>query len=569
MSEATESRRTPPWAATYGDISIDMPPVPDTTFPDIIEQHAKEAPDAPCMEYLGVSLSYGQLDEWANRLANHLKSNGLERGDVIGLHLPNTPQYIIALLAAAKLGCPASGVSPLLKADEIAFQIGNANIRYLISLDQLFAPVASAMDGNVPGLRAAIVTGPIDFLPGWKKTLATLLGKVPKVKLPALEKIRVLSFWPDVRKADSSRVYEPCRMEDDFVIQYTGGTTGNPKGAELSLRNVLSNVIQGETVISLDVGKENIASAFPYFHIAGLGMMLMGLRKRGRLILLPNPRDVKSFCKAMKKFPPTVLANVPTLYQMLLDEPLFREIDFSRLKLAMSGAAPAPVELIRKVEMVIGKGKYCELYGLTETSPVLTFNSPGRTRPGTVGIPYPGTDIRIVDAETGKKEMPFNEPGELIANGPQVFRGYLGLPDETNRALRSFDGRTYFYTGDIASMDEEGYITICDRAKDMLIVGGYKVFSVEVENKLKELDEVELSAVIGKPDEESPGNDVVNLYVQLSEAGKALGEEAAREKILSFCKEKMAPFKVPKVIHIVDAIPLTPVGKIDKKALRN
>jgi len=568
MSEAAEEQRTPPWAATYGDISIEMPPVPDTTLPDIIEQHAKEAPGAPCIEYLGISITYGQLDDWGNRLANFLKAQGLERGDVIGLHLPNTPQYIIGLLAAAKLGCPASGVSPLLKADEIAFQIGNAKIRYLITLDQLFAPVASVMDGKVPDLKAAIVTGPIDFLPGWKKALATALGKVPKVKLPTLEHIRVLSFWPDVRRADKSRVYEPCRMEDVFVIQYTGGTTGNPKGAELSLRNVLSNVIQGETVIALETGKETIASAFPYFHIAGMGGLLMGLRKRARMIVLPNPRDVQSFCKAMLKYPPTMLSNVPTLYQMLLDKPLFREIDFSGLKIAMSGAAPSPVELIHKVEKIVGKGKYCELYGLTETSPVLTFNTPGKTRPGTVGVPYPGTDIRIVDAETGTKEMPFHEPGELIANGPQVFRGYLGLPEETHRALRSFDGKTYFYTGDVASMDEEGYITIRDRAKDMLIVGGYKVFSVELENKLKELDEVELSAVIGKADAKRPGNDIVNLYVQLSEAGKILGEEAAREKILAFCKEKMAAYKVPKKIHIVDAVPLTPVGKIDKKALR-
>jgi long-chain acyl-CoA synthetase len=164
--------------------------------------------------------------------------------------------------------------------------------------------------------------------------------------------------------------------------------------------------------------------------------------------------------------------------------------------------------------------------------------------------------------------MPFDEPGELIASGPQVFRGYLGLPNETNKALRSFDGQTYFYTGDVARMDKDGYITICDRAKDMLIVGGYKVFSVEVENKLKEVPEIELSAVIGTPDKDRPGNDVVNLYVQLSKMGKELGDDAVREKILAFCRDKMAAFKVPKHIHIIAQIPLTPVGKVDKKALR-
>ena len=216
----------------------------------------------------------------------------------------------------------------------------------------------------------------------------------------------------------------------------------------------------------------------------------------------------------------------------------------------------------------MGEGKYCEAYGLTETSPVLTLNRLGSARPGTIGHPMPETDIRIVDAETGTREMPLDEPGELIARGPQVFRGYLGLPEETTKALREFDGETYFYTGDIAARDAQGYIRICDRAKDMLIVGGYKVFSVEVENKLKEMPEVELSALIGTPDEKRPGNDVVNLFVQLSTAGQAHGEETIRERILDFCREKLAPYKVPKHIHIVPQIPLTPVGKIDKKALR-
>ncbi|MBC53335.1 MAG: hypothetical protein CMQ34_05805 [Gammaproteobacteria bacterium] len=545
-----------------------MPPVPDESIPAIVERHVAEAPDAPCIYYLGVTLTIGQVDDLANRLANRMRELGVERGDVVGLHLPNSPQYVIGLLAAAKLGCPASGVSPLLKPDEIVYQVENAHIRLLITLDQLFAPIAAQVDGRLPTLRAVMTTGPIDFLPAWKKWLASVTGKVPKVALPALAHVRCVSLWPDINLADNTRVFEPCRMEDVFMIQYTGGTTGNPKGAELSLRNIMSNVVQNETVVTYDVGKETFASVLPWFHIAGLSALFMGLRKRALMLVVPNPRDVKSYCQAMLKHPPTVLGNVPTLYQMLLSEPLFRKVDFSRLKVAVSGAAPAPVELIRKVEEIIGHGKFCEAYGLTETSPTLTMNPPGRARPGTIGLPLPGTDIRIVDAETGKKEMPADEPGELIVNGPQVFRGYLGLPDESNRALRSFDGKTCFYTGDVARKDKDGYITICDRAKDMLIVGGYKVFSVEIENKLKEIDEIELSAIIGTPDEERPGNDVVNLYIQLSDAGKALGDDAVHDKVMAYCRDKMAPFKVPKYIHIVAQIPLTPVGKVDKKALR-
>lgn len=562
------TRSSPPWAESLGQRSWHMPDVPDESIPGIVERHVHEAPDAPVIYYLGLQMTIGQVDDLANRLANMLRGLGVERGDVIGLHLPNCPQYVIGLLAAAKLGCPASGVSPLLKPDEIVYQVGNANIRVLITLDQMFSAAASSLDGRLPGLKAAIVTGPIDFLPGWKKTLAAWTGKVPRTVLPTLKHIRVCALWPDILKADNTRVFEPCRMEDVFMIQYTGGTTGNPKGAELSLRNVLSSVIQNETMVEYEIGRETFASVLPWFHIAGLSALFMGLRKRALMIVVPNPRDVKTYCKAMIKRQPTVLGNVPTLYQMLLDEPLFKQVDFSRLKIAVSGAAPAPVELIRRVEEIIGQGKFCEAYGLTETSPTLTINPPGRARPGTIGVPLPGTDIRIVDAETGTREMPFDEPGELIASGPQVFRGYLGLPGETSKALRSFEGHTYFYTGDVARMDKDGYITICDRAKDMLIVGGYKVFSVEVENKLKEVPEIELSAVIGTPDKDRPGNDVVNLYVQLSKVGKDMGDDAVREKILAFCRDKMAAFKVPKHIHIIAQIPLTPVGKVDKKALR-
>lgn len=546
----------------------EMPPITEDSLAEIVEKHVREAPDAPCLEYLGVSISYAEVDRWANRFANLLAERGAARGDVIGVHLPNTPQYVVTLLAAFKLGCPASGVSPLLTADELAYQVDNAGIKFLVTLDQFFPGVVAPNDGRLPNLEAAIVATPIDFLPGWKKFLARILKKVPTIELPETRQFETLDFWPAINEAVDERVYNEVSMDDVVLIQYTGGTTGRPKGAELTQRNLQANAVQSEAMVPYEVGEETFASVFPYFHMAGLGVCLMGLRQRAKLLVVPDPRDLKTFCKAMQQHPPTLFGNVPTLYQMLLDEPEFRKVDFSNLKMAMSGAGPMPAEVIPKIEAIVGEGKFCEAYGLTETSPVLTMNPPGRAKPGTVGVPLPGTDIKIVDAETGEREMPCNEPGELIADGPQVFRGYLGLPEESGKALREFQSKTWFYTGDIAKMDEEGYITICDRAKDMLIVGGFKVFSVEVENKLKALDDVELSAVIGTPDEKRPGNDVVNLYVQLSESGKAKDPEQVKQEITAFCREHMSAYKVPKAIHIVDEIPLTPVGKVDKKALR-
>lgn len=564
MNAAVAEER--PWARVLE--RPEMPAITEDSLAEIVEKHVREAPDAPCLEYLGVSLTYADLDRWANRFANLLAEHGAQRGDVIGVHLPNTPQYVIALLAASKLACAASGVSPLLTADELAYQVDNAGIKFLVTLDQLFGSAVAPNDGKLPGLKTAFVASPIDFLPGWKKFLARVLKKVPKIELPETRQFQTLEYWPAINAAVDERVHNEVGMDDVVLIQYTGGTTGKPKGAELTQRNLQANAVQSEAMVQYDIGRECFASVFPYFHAAGLGVCLMGLRQRAKILVIPDPRDLKSFCKAMQKHPPTLFGNVPTLYQMLLDEPEFRKVDYSNLKMAMSGAGPMPPEVIPRIEAIVGEGRFCEAYGLTETSPMLTMNPPGRAKPGTVGVPIPGTDIKIVDVEIGEKEMPFDEPGELIAHGPQVFRGYLGLPEESRKALRELQGKTWFYTGDIAKMDEDGYVTICDRAKDMLIVGGFKVFSVEVENKLKALDDVELSAVIGTPDEKRPGNDVVNLYVQLSESGKRKDPEQVKQEIQDFCREHMSAYKVPKAIHIVDAIPLTPVGKVDKKALR-
>jgi len=294
----------------------------------------------------------------------------------------------------------------------------------------------------------------------------------------------------------------------------------------------------------------------------------VAMQNAAKFLVVPDPRNVQMFCAMMQKHPPTVLANVPTLYMMLTDAPEFRAIDFSKLRVALSGAAPFPVEAIRKLEAIIGEKKLCEVYGMTESSPLLTSNPPKRPKTGSVGIPVVGTDIRIVDVETGTQEMPVGEPGEIIARGPQIMKGYLNLPDASAKTVRDFNGQKYLYTGDVAFMDDEGYLTICDRNKDMLIVGGYKVFSVEVESKLKELAFIELCALIGEKDPQRPGNDVVTLYVQLTAEGKQRPQTEVDQEIMAFCRATMAPYKVPKKIYFQDALPLTAVGKLDKKALR-
>ena len=285
--------------------------------------------------------------------------------------------------------------------------------------------------------------------------------------------------------------------------------------------------------------------------------------------LIPDPRNTKHICGEIEKYQPTLMTNVPSLYQILMEEPKFKTLDFSNCKYCISGAAPFAVESIEAFESIVGKGKVLEVYGMTETSPILTANpAKGAKKIGSVGIPVQGTRIKLVDIETGTQEVPAGEEGELIANGPQVMKGYLNKPEETAHALRDFQGEKWLYTGDVAKIDADGFFSIADRVKDMLIVGGYKVFSREVEEKLYQLPDVEFCAVVGVPNADRPGNDIVKLVVQLSAQAADKDPEVLKEEIETFCKKKMAPYKIPKIIEFVDAIPLTAVGKVDKKSLR-
>jgi acyl-CoA synthetase (AMP-forming)/AMP-acid ligase II len=273
--------------------------------------------------------------------------------------------------------------------------------------------------------------------------------------------------------------------------------------------------------------------------------------------------------KEMEKYRPTVTYNVPSLYMMLLEEPGFKKLDFSQLKVAISGASPFPAESIRELEAVIGAGKVLEGYGMTETSPAITTNPRlGAKKIGSIGLPVPNTRVRLMDLETGSQQVPIGEEGEIVVAGPQVMSGYLNKPEESKIALREHDGEIWLHTGDVARMDEDGFFFIVDRAKDMLSVSGFKVFSREVEEKLYEHPDIDLCAIIGVPDPKRPGSEIVKLIVQLIPTTKGRDVEEIKQDILEFSRENMSPYKVPKIIEFVDELPLTPVGKVDKKALR-
>ena len=547
-----------PWLSTYESLGKDwytLPELPEKTLSDYVRGYATEFPDREALVFLGQALTYKQLDTLADRMAALFAEQGATEGDVLGIQLPNTPQYVIAFIAAARLGMVTTSISPLMTPPEITQQANDAKVKILMTLMPFWQTSVQPVLGKVPTLTTVIVSGPMDIMSGQGEALDT--------EVEGIKGISLHDHMPETAAAVNTKV----DMDKVLYLQYTGGTTGLPKGAKLSSRNLFMNNLQANVFYGYRTGEETVASAFPLFHIGGAAVLFNALRTASTFLLIPDPRDIDHFVNEMKARIPTVLAAVPALYQMLCANETFKGLDFAGLRMAISGAAPFAKEEVQKLESVVGAGKFCEVYGMTETSPVITLNPASHFKEAHVGIPLPGTDVRIVDAEDGETLMPLGEAGEIIASGPQVMQGYLEMPEATAKSLREIDGKLWMHTGDVGVMDEDGFVRVCDRSKDMLIVGGYKVFSVEVESKVQSLPWVAMCAVVGRPDTNRPGNDVVQLYVERT-ADCAENESELKSQLESFCRENMSPYKVPKEIFFIDAIPLTSVGKIDKKALR-
>ncbi|MFW9936040.1 MAG: AMP-binding protein [Candidatus Thorarchaeota archaeon] len=543
----------------------------ETTYPEMIKETFKDFPDKMALEYLGVEITFKEIDEYSNQFAHMLIDNGFKKGDVVGINLPNSPQYVIAVVGTLKAGCIVSGVSPLLSAVQIQYQIndlgsGGKQVA-LITLDAIFAGHIVKIAEAMPQLKLVIATNVADFLPKIKQVLGKALGKVPKGKVTPLSGKTVLDFKKDViGKYPTDPVSVDLTPDDIGWIQYTGGTTGPPKGAMLSHRNCVSNMKAIIAWLQWEWGKGILCSGFPYFHIAGLTVCESALYAGFGQLVIPNPRDTDHIVKVMDKYKATNLVNVPSLYQLLIKNPKFKELDHSELGTCVSAASPFPKDSQVELENIIGEGKLLELYGMTELSPVATMNpSLGKKQLGTVGIPIQNVELKLVDPETGN-EVPLGEPGEICARGPLVMQGYYNKPEETAKAI---DKDGYMHSGDVGIMAEDGYIRIVDRTKDMLIVGGYKVFSAKVEDTLAKHPAIDMIALIGEPNPDRPGSEIVNAYIQLDPDFEYDGnEEKLKEDITSFAKEKCAPYEVPKKIHIMEELPLTAVGKIDKKVLR-
>ncbi|MDI6830414.1 MAG: AMP-binding protein [Actinomycetota bacterium] len=523
----------------------------DKTFAQKFVEAAQRVGDNRALIYMDNILTFKDVDRLSNRLAAYFIDIGLQPDDVIGLHALNIPAHYIAVVAAQKAGCVTTGVSPLLTPHELEHQLNDSGAKVVLTMDLLFGAIAPVADRC--GFSTVIVAGTTDFMP----------GEFPPVQVQEIPGKEVISFFDAIEGMPEDTVLVPRGMDDTIFIMYTGGTTGPSKGAVLTQRNFMSNCHQTLTWADEPgyTGEVGI-SAFPMFHMAGLAMAAGLLQGGLGQICVPNPRDLDFIVGAIKKHRPSSIINVPTIFFELLKRPDFRALDFSGVKYCISGAAPFPPESIPDINRVVGDNKFIELYGMTETSPVTVCNPRyGMKKVGSVGIPYPDTELKLVDPEAGEP-VPLGETGEICVRGPQVMKGYYNRPEETAHALR--DG--WMHTGDLGRMDEDGYLYVVDRLKDMVIVSGYKVFTRELDDELMKHPDVEMAASFGFPDPDRPGSERVMAAVVLKPGIEKSEEE--KEKILAFLREKVAPYKVPRRIEFFDALPTSGVGKILKRELK-
>jgi long-chain acyl-CoA synthetase len=557
------------WRKSWDPGLTDIDPAKwETTYVDVIRDAFTNFPQKAALAFMGVEITFAELDRYTNRFADMLLKSGLKKGDVVGINLPNIPEYVIAWLGTLKAGCVVSGVSPLMSAEEMAYQLNDSQAKALVTLDAIFAGRLVGIANELPHLKLVVAAGVGGFLPAIKRFLGKLLKKIPTgavTPLPGKEVFRMEEVIKTTRFSDQLPQVE-LTPDDIAYIQYTGGTTGAPKGAQLSHRNAVSDLLIVQTWLGWEPGADVALSGFPFFHIAGLFFNANCIFLGWTQVLVPNPRDTDYICQQIEKYRPKILVNVPSLYQMLLGNPKFGQLDHSNLDVCISAAAPFPEESQRELERIVGQGKLLEAYGMTETSPLTAMNpSKGEKRLGSIGLPLLNTDIKLKDPGTGQ-DVALGEPGEICVKGPMVLVRYFNKPDET---ANSFDDEGYFHTGDVAIMDEQGYLRIVDRTKDMIIVGGFKVFSKKVEEVLAEHPAVDMIAMVGVPNPDRPGSELVKAFVTLRPGYQFDGDEnALKNDIIKMAKERLAPYEVPKAVEIRDELPLTTVGKIDKKLLR-
>jgi long-chain acyl-CoA synthetase len=508
---------------------------------EILEKTTKAYPQTTAITYGEQEITYAQLETYSNQFCNALVKLKVEKGDRVAVFLPNIPQFIIAYFGALKVGAVVTSISPLHREREVEYQLADSGAQIIVALDSLYPIIEKVREKTQ--VKHVIITGLAENTPTTKAQNALVFDQLMESSPKTPPKVKINPH------------------EDLAALQYTGGTTGTAKGAMLTHLNLLSNALAFATWIRGTEAKETFLTALPLFHIYGMiTSMTVPISLAAKMVLLPKFEPAKVL-QAIEKHRVSVFCGVPTMYQALLASPELGKYDLTSIRVCISGASSLPPHVQKQFMQVTG-GLLAEGYGLTETSPVThcsPVDSSMRTvKVGSIGLPLPDTDARIVDLETGEKTLSVGEIGELAVKGPQVMKGYWNKPEETVLVLRN----GWLLTGDIARIDQDGYFYITDRKKHLIKTKDYSVYPRELEDVLYEHPTVKLCAVVGKPD--ALAGEVPKAYVVLKDDTAASAEE-----IMAYVNSKVAPYKAIREVEFRKELPLSAAGKVLKRLLQD
>lgn len=530
---------------------------PGSILPDLLTQAAARYPDRAAIRFYGNVIRYAELDRLVHRFARALQELGVQPGGTVGLLLPNVPQAIIGYYGSLRAGARVTPINPLSVEGEIHQQVQDAGCDTIVVLDHLYRRVQPLIGRT--GLKRVLVAGVEDYFPTIKRLLYPLqaMRKGQRLSLsldPTAVPLR------DLMSGSAEPLTTRMQPDDIALLQYTGGTTGIPKGVGLTHRNLVGNAWQCRSWMpSLREGQEVFLAVLPFFHVYGMSVCQnLAIAVGGCQVLLPR-FQMTEVLTAIDRERVTVFPGIPAMYQAINNAQHLERYNLRSLRICISGAGPLPTSVQERFEAITG-ARLVEGYGLTEASPVTHVNPidspPGRRRTCSIGLPLPDTQAKIMDMETGDKELPPGEIGELVVRGPQVMSGYWMRDDETTLVLRN----GWLYTGDLARMDAEGFFYIADRKKDMIKSGGENVYPREVEETLLRHGKVKDAVVVGLPQELR--GELIKAYVVLKD-----GEQASAAEILEHCRQHLAKFKVPKKVEFRQELPKTPVGKVLRRVL--
>ena len=551
------------WFAEYQKTGIPETvelPAENTSLVDVFERNFQKFADRDAFIFMDKVLTFSQLEEESRKFATYLQSLGLAKGSRVAVMMPNVLQYPIVALGVFRAGLVLVNVNPLYTARELEHQLNDSGSEALVIIEN-FAAVYQSIIGKTP-VKHVVVAAVGDLLGTLKGTLVNFVLRSVRKQIPAWDIPGHIKFNTAISKVSPSNYKRPnLTLSDTAVLQYTGGTTGVSKGAELTHRNLVSNMLQCDGIFQSKFGKQDgevddrIFCALPLYHIfAFMVCALYGMYKGQANVLIPNPRDLPAVIKELRKYQPTFFPAVNTLFNALVNNEEFKQLNHSRLKVAMGGGMAVLPSTAEAWKRVTGTN-IIEGYGLSETSPVATANPPASMEfSGTIGIPLPLTEVAILDDDGN--EVALGEQGEISIRGPQVMKGYWNRQDETDKVMTN----GFFRTGDIGVMDSRGYVKIVDRKKDMILVSGFNVYPSEIEEVVSKHPKVLEVAAIGVLDEKS--GEVPKLFVVKKDPS------LTTEEVLAFAKDNLTGYKRPRYVEFMDELPKSNVGKILRKDLR-